>query len=127
MKSLKNTSIPFQGENQNCDHIEVGRNYLTPTTNIQWISPGSCTPYALGPIPFMDGRKATPTDCLSCQYFSGEQLLKCAINPTRMMDEDCAAFEAVVNNPSRRDERQLHSSFFLLAMDQNNPDQHSLF
>jgi hypothetical protein len=35
----------------------------------------------------------TPSDCLSCKYFSGNQLLKCAVNPARMMDDDCAEFE----------------------------------
>jgi hypothetical protein len=93
MERFEKMSTPCMGEKQSCAHIEVRRNSLTPTTNIRWISPRSCTPYALGPIPFTTVQKAIATDCQSCKYFSGNQLLKCAVNPTRMVDDDCSEFE----------------------------------
>lgn len=124
MEKAEKTSIPFIRENKSCDHIELRRNGLKLAANIQWISPQGCTPYALGPLPSITINEATPSDCLSCKYFSGNQLLKCAVNLARMMDDDCSEFEAAANNPSRRDDRQLHSSVFLLAMAPNNPDEH---
>jgi len=60
----------------------------------------TCTPYFLPPIPFArstENELATPSDCYSCKYFSGDQLLKCAVNPKRMMDDDCLEFERASN------------------------------
>jgi hypothetical protein len=94
MERPEKTSIPFIGENKSCDYIEIECIGLTPTTNILWISPGYCTPYAIGPIPFMSTLKATPLDCQSCKFFSGNQLLKCAVNPKRIMDDDCDEFKS---------------------------------
>ncbi len=80
-------------ENKSCDHIEVRRNGLELAENIQLISPKGCTPYALGPIPFITIDKATPSECYSCKNYSDSPYLKCAVNPARTIDDGCAQFE----------------------------------
>jgi hypothetical protein len=80
-------------KNKNCDHIEFSRVELSLAANILRTARIGCTPYAIGSIPFLTTHKPTPSDCLSCKYFSGDQLLKCAVNPKRMMDVDCAEYE----------------------------------
>jgi hypothetical protein len=88
-------------------------NNLTPSSKIRLISPGRCTPYALSfnsgknfsdeyilprqeirdSYPQYENPFVTTSDCYSCKYFSGDHLLKCVVNPTRMMDDDCNEFE----------------------------------
>jgi hypothetical protein len=123
LEKAENTSVPYRGENQSYDRIELRSNDLTPSSRIQLIFPGRCTPHPLSltsgknfsdedilsrqelrdyyastssPNSFQSRYEnpfVTPSDCYSCKYFSGDQLLKCAVNPKRMMDDDCAEFE----------------------------------
>jgi hypothetical protein len=40
---------------------------------------------------------ATASDCYSCKNYSHSPYLKCAVNPTRKMDDDCNKFERALN------------------------------
>jgi hypothetical protein len=53
-----------------------------------------CTPYVLGTIPsFKTAQETVAIDCRSCKYLSSNQLLKCAVNPARIMNDDCGEFQ----------------------------------
>jgi hypothetical protein len=71
----------------------------------------------------MDNNFSAPPDSLN-------DCIDTALNPVEdesMTEGDYEDFEAggQQGQQSRRDNRQFHSSLFLLAMDSNNPNQHS--
>jgi hypothetical protein len=48
-------------------------------------------------LALINNHASTPSECCSCKYFSGDRSLKCAVNPTRKADQDCADFESASN------------------------------
>jgi Family of unknown function (DUF6464) len=80
---------------------ERGDRQFTPISNPGLVfieqdlsfSPATCTPYALPPMPFKTVHETIAIECYSCKYHADSPYLKCAVNPARAIDQDCAEFE----------------------------------
>ena len=59
----------------------------------------NCTPYILGPIPFIKTvPKTVATECYACKNYSQSPYLKCAVNPAWTIEQDCPEFELKASN-----------------------------
>jgi hypothetical protein len=91
-----------RGRNSSVPPILVGQSFDFAEGSVTVDSDDSGVFHELPPLlqsclALLNNHSSTPLECYSCSNYSHSPYLKCAVNPKRMMDDDCAEFESSSN------------------------------